>query len=773
MLLGASLPLSLWIRLATAGMVVVMSMMKYMQATGSSFHAFRPRPESNLCAPNRHARRAAHRAGRGPLAALLLILAMGSTAQAAPTSFRQPAFPMKPSKQWGPFPDVIGALEVSPNGRFVAAAWRSGAHGKKMDVQVADTRTGTVTMSLSLKPPVRALFFVGHQQVLGVVRRSTIVLRSIHGGAVVGRITAPSKIVDLAWNLTGTLIALFDTQNELAVYNASNAVLLGKKTISRPKGQVGVYLSGTVIALVTGQRMSIWKTRPNLAKIKTVAISSRRGHVHVSGESADGRTMILRTSAGRYTLRAVASGRILRTIQGPPVLSSTPWPVLSPSGLFVQGGATGGFVFAGPRSNVTAPWPTNSANPVLMRFNRTGTRLTYADGRFVRTYCKGAGCRTLFRFPVRPALAHSSTTPPQKHRATRRTTRRGPTARRSGARIHRQPRLFVYGRLAIFLHTKAVYSLAFTPNGASLLTASADGTVFETQTVGLVPKQHIRLRLAKAEWVDVSPTGKLVAIADGRGMVQLRTLDLKRIIRTWRAHPTAIYEIHFDRSGRFLLTSGKDGSVRVWDVQTGRNLDVVVPTPAAGFTRKSLLTQAGGMAINSAAFSPTSRFVAMGGLGGTNGTMTVWDRVTHKMVAQKTSHSSEVVMTVVFTDKGNRLAAVLSHGHLCTWDTKTWAKIRCLKLGAAGMGLAAIPASSDVMVGLSDGSNAFATLVDTRTGRVRRVFQVPSSLAARSESSPSNHQTVSAPIHFAIRRSRDLACAALKTGWILCWKLDW
>ena len=768
MLLVASLPFSLWIPREPAGMVGTMSTIKYMQATGSSLQAVGPEP--NRCA----SRRDAHRAGRWPLAALLLILAMGATAQAAPRAFRLPPFPMKPSKRWGPFPGRIVFLEMSPNGRFMAAAWRSGKHGKKMNVQVADTRTGTVTMSLSLKPLVRALFFVGDRQVFGIVRRRTIVLRSIHGGAVVGRITTPSKIIDLAWNLTGTLIALFDTHNELAVYNASNAVLLGNKTISRPKGQVGVYLSGTVIALVTGRRMSIWKTKPVLARTKTLTIAPRRGMVRSAGESADGRTMILRTSAGRYTLRAVASGRILRSIQGPAVLTSTPWPVLSPSGLFVQGGATGGFVFAGPKSNLTAPWPTQGADPVLMRFDRTGTRLAYTDGRFVRTYCRGAGCRTLFRFPVRPALAHSSTTPTQKHRATRRTTRREPTARRSGARIHRQPRFFLHGRLATHVHRSAVYSVAFTPNGASLLSASADGTVVETQTVGLVPKQRIKLRRAKAEWLDVSPTGKLVAIADGRGMVQIRTLDLERIIRTWRAHPTAIYEIHFDRSGRFLLTSGKDGSVRVWDVQTDRNLDVVVPTPPAGFTRKSLFTRTGPqMAINSAAFSPTARFVAMGGMGGKPGTMTVWDRSTRKVVMQKASHSSEVIMTIVFTAKGNRLAAVLSDGDLCTWNTKTWSQVQCLKLGTSGMGLAAVPASSDVMVGLCDGTNAFASLVDTTTGRVRRVFHVPMSAVSIPGTSRRPHHVISAPIHFAIRRNRSMACAALKTGWILCWKLDW
>ena len=92
-----------------------------------------------------------------------------------------------------------------------------------------------------------------------------------------------------------------------------------------------------------------------------------------------------------------------------------------------------------------------------------------------------------------------------------------------------------YGALPPLRHESAVYSVAFSPDGQYLATATQDGVV--------------RLWQAK--------TGQE--------------------LRKWQAHENNATSVAFSPDGRYLASGGWDGKVKVWDVQTVLQGEVPAP----------------------------------------------------------------------------------------------------------------------------------------------------------------------------------------------------
>jgi WD40 repeat protein len=128
-------------------------------------------------------------------------------------------------------------------------------------------------------------------------------------------------------------------------------------------------------------------------------------------------------------------------------------------------------------------------------------------------------------------------------------------------------------------HTKAVYGLAFSPDGTRLVSASHDLTVriwdLETQGEIYTLEGHTDLVVA----VDWSPRGDLVASGSYDGTVRLWNPDTGEAIRALEGHTGWVNQVAFSPDGSQVISNSYDGTIRLWEASAGALLDTRPGTP--------------------------------------------------------------------------------------------------------------------------------------------------------------------------------------------------
>ncbi len=135
-------------------------------------------------------------------------------------------------------------------------------------------------------------------------------------------------------------------------------------------------------------------------------------------------------------------------------------------------------------------------------------------------------------------------------------------------------------------HSKAVYGLAFSPDGTRLASASHDMTVriwdVETQSELHTMTGHTGLTVAVA-W---SPDGSMAASGAYDHTVRVWNADTGDLIRVLEGHTGWVDAVAFSPDGRLLASGGYDDVVRIWDVATGEERLVLegLTSPVTGVT---------------------------------------------------------------------------------------------------------------------------------------------------------------------------------------------
>ena len=163
-------------------------------------------------------------------------------------------------------------------------------------------------------------------------------------------------------------------------------------------------------------------------------------------------------------------------------------------------------------------------------------------------------------------------------------------------------------------HTMPVYSVAFSPDGNYIVTASKDNTarVWDIATLKSVKE----LRGHKREVINAafSPDSKLIVTSSVDGMAGVWNLATgqKRFLRTGGIG--AVIDASFSFDGRFIITGSSDGTAQVWETATGVSI-----AELRGHTA----------AVYSASFSSDGKYLVTASV---DGTARVWEATTGELI---------------------------------------------------------------------------------------------------------------------------------------------
>ncbi len=213
-------------------------------------------------------------------------------------------------------------------------------------------------------------------------------------------------------------------------------------------------------------------------------------------------------------------------------------------------------------------------------------------------------------------------------------------------------------------HTNGVTGAAFAPDGRTLATASADQTVrlwdVSDRDQPRPLAQPLTGHTDTAFGVAFAPDGHTLATGSADQTVILWDVSdrdrPRQLTQPLTGHTSVVFGVAFAPDGRTLATASFDQTVRLWDV-SDRDRPHPLGQPLTGHTE-----------MIGVAFAPDGRTLATGN---TDGTVSLWDvsdRDRPRQLGQPLTGHTGLVYVVAFAPDGHSLATGNTDKTVILWD---------------------------------------------------------------------------------------------------------
>jgi WD40 repeat protein len=250
------------------------------------------------------------------------------------------------------------------------------------------------------------------------------------------------------------------------------------------------------------------------------------------------------------------------------------------------------------------------------------------------------------------------------------------------------------------VHRSGIESVAFSPNGRSVVTAGRDGKAYIAQSEFSTTQAVLIGHRGPVNMATFSQDGSEVVTASNDGSARIWDAEVDPSapgplarFRQIGTHLGPVNAVAFSPDGRLALSAGDDGTARIW----GPGSHVIT------------LQHAG--AVNAASFSSGGRLVITGS---EDGTARVWRTADGRLVS--TLRHGEAVNTARLSPDGRFAVTAGRKGSAVLWNVRRGSSLHRLEHGAEVKDARFSPNGRLVVTASADGTAAIWRVADGHRG---------------------------------------------------------
>ncbi len=239
-------------------------------------------------------------------------------------------------------------------------------------------------------------------------------------------------------------------------------------------------------------------------------------------------------------------------------------------------------------------------------------------------------------------------------------------------------------------HPAGLTSASWSADGARIVTACVDGSLRLWDASGAPPPVLLRGHGSGAFSARLDPAGQRLAVGCGDGAVRVWSAEGAGEPLVLEGHEGQVLAVEWSPDGQRLMSAGSDGHVRVRSVD-GSGAPLVLGE---------------GLPFTCVAWSPDGSCIAAGTASGASG-------VVHRWTSEGTSidppFGPEAISCIAWSPDGSRIATGASSGAVSVFSCEGWGGAN-LDLGSHGAEVRAVAFTADGQHVLSAGADGVAML---------------------------------------------------------------